>query len=181
MPLELEPLETCRDLLADTGWTAGISHEPDADAELMEEDRAAARAREERENSKGCGDLSCESGVLHSRGSTFSLFVSSLSFFFFSFLSFLSLFFWFFLFCLNIFFFLSRSLSLLSFSLSSLSPSPPSRAWSVEINADGSAACLFKSTTSYCCHLRSRPTAADRSHDTHTHKQTCPTYMYVNT
>eukprot|EP00903_Cladosiphon_okamuranus_P012381 g11604.t1 len=58
MTLELEPLETSVEHLAETGWTPGVSYEPEADAELMEEDRQEARKREEREKAKSCGGLS---------------------------------------------------------------------------------------------------------------------------
>lgn len=60
MTLELEPLETGVERLAETGWTPGASYEPEADAELMEEDRQEAKKREEREKAKSCGGLSCE-------------------------------------------------------------------------------------------------------------------------
>ena len=60
MTLELGPLETCVEHLAETGWKPGRTYEPEADAELMEEDRVSARKREEREKAKSCGSLSCE-------------------------------------------------------------------------------------------------------------------------
>ncbi|CAB1103822.1 unnamed protein product [Ectocarpus sp. CCAP 1310/34] len=54
MTLELEPLETGNKHLAESGWTAGISFDPEGDEELMEEDRAMAERREERKK-QACG------------------------------------------------------------------------------------------------------------------------------
>lgn len=59
MTLELEPLETGNEHLAESGWTAGISFDPEGDEELMEEDRAMAERREERKK-QACGGFTCE-------------------------------------------------------------------------------------------------------------------------
>ena len=60
MTLELEPLANGLKRLTESGWTPGVSYEPKADAELMEEDRQAAETREERKKAKSRGGLSCE-------------------------------------------------------------------------------------------------------------------------
>lgn len=64
MTLELEMLEACTEHLAGTGWTPGTAYEPEADAELMEEDRQAATKREEKEKEESCGSFNCENPVL---------------------------------------------------------------------------------------------------------------------
>ena len=58
MTLEMEPLETGVRQLASTGWKAGQAYDPEADAELMEEDRLEALKRAER-NAKS-GFFSCK-------------------------------------------------------------------------------------------------------------------------
>ncbi|CAN0277536.1 unnamed protein product, partial [Ectocarpus sp. 13 AM-2016] len=50
MTLEMEPLEMGMEQLAPTGWEAGQSYDPDADAELMAEDRVEAVKRAERKS-----------------------------------------------------------------------------------------------------------------------------------
>eukprot|EP00903_Cladosiphon_okamuranus_P005778 g5726.t1 len=53
MTLEMEPLEMGMEKLSPTGWVAGKSYDPEADAELMEEDRKEAVKRAERKAKSG--------------------------------------------------------------------------------------------------------------------------------
>ncbi|CAN0161166.1 unnamed protein product [Scytosiphon promiscuus] len=53
MTLEMEPLEMGMEKLTPSGWEAGKSYDPEADAELMEEDRAEAVKRAERKAKSG--------------------------------------------------------------------------------------------------------------------------------
>ncbi|CAM9843253.1 unnamed protein product [Ectocarpus sp. 6 AP-2014] len=64
MTLELEPLETGNEHLAESGWTAGISFDPEGDEELMEEDRAMAERREERKKQACGGFTSADNTIL---------------------------------------------------------------------------------------------------------------------
>ena len=53
MTLEMEPLELAMSELAQSGWQAGSSYDPVADAELMDEDKVEAAKREERKAKSG--------------------------------------------------------------------------------------------------------------------------------
>lgn len=53
MTLEMEPLELAMSELAQSGWEAGSSYDPVADAELMDEDKVEAAKREERKSNSG--------------------------------------------------------------------------------------------------------------------------------
>lgn len=58
MTLEMEPLEMAMKRLAPSGWVAGKSYDPEADAVLMQEDRAEAVKRAERRSNASF--FSCE-------------------------------------------------------------------------------------------------------------------------
>lgn len=58
MTLEMEAIETSLAKLAPSGWAPGHTYHPEADKELMEEDRIEAMKREER--NKRSGFFSCE-------------------------------------------------------------------------------------------------------------------------
>lgn len=58
MTLEMEPLEMGMEKLAPTGWKAGKAYDPEADAELMREDKEEAVKRAERKAKSGF--FSCE-------------------------------------------------------------------------------------------------------------------------
>ena len=53
MTLEMEPLELAMSELVQSGWEAGSSYDPVADAELMDEDKVEAAKREERKSKSG--------------------------------------------------------------------------------------------------------------------------------
>eukprot|EP00752_Nemacystus_decipiens_P018246 g16374.t1 len=53
MTLEMEPLEMGIEKLTASGWVAGKSYDPEADAELMAEDRVEAVKRAERKKNSG--------------------------------------------------------------------------------------------------------------------------------
>lgn len=53
MTLEMEPLELAMSELAQSGWKAGSSYDPVADAELMDEDKVEATKRAERKSKSG--------------------------------------------------------------------------------------------------------------------------------
>lgn len=58
MTLEMEPLEMGMEQLAPTGWEPGHSYDPEADAELMAEDRVEAVKRAQRKSKSNF--LSCK-------------------------------------------------------------------------------------------------------------------------
>ena len=58
MTLEMEAIETSLAKLAPSGWEPGITYDPVADKELMEDDRIESQKREER--NKKSGFFSCE-------------------------------------------------------------------------------------------------------------------------
>lgn len=53
MTLEMEQIEIAKTHLVDSGWEAGAAFDPEADAELMEEDKIEAAKREERNQNAG--------------------------------------------------------------------------------------------------------------------------------
>lgn len=58
MTLEMEAIEISLATLAPSGWAPGIAYDPEADKELMEEDKVEAEKREERK--KRSGFFSCK-------------------------------------------------------------------------------------------------------------------------
>lgn len=67
MTLEMEQIEIGETHLAESGWKAGIAYDPEADAELMEDDKIEAIKREELNKNSGiwtCETLLSSYGVL---------------------------------------------------------------------------------------------------------------------
>jgi len=56
----MEPLEMAMKKLAPSGWVAGKCYDPEADADLMEEDKVEAVKRAERK--ANAGFFTCEKG-----------------------------------------------------------------------------------------------------------------------